>query len=116
MMKRTLVVSTIVLLVLLGAFAYEWRYSDDMEEHIRRVNRDLDAARLQETYSSGLIGSIQAMTAATDVAGEIISTHEHVHTLKDEALAKKIKKSLERSVTVGDAIQAALAEWPKATE
>ncbi len=55
------------------------------------------------------------MTATSKVAGEIISTHDHVHTVKDEVLAWKIKKAVEQSVTVGDAIQMVIAKWPEST-
>jgi hypothetical protein len=103
----------ILVVAFVSAFGYEWRYSDDMQEHISSVNRDLQTARLEATYSTGLIGSLQAMTAASDVGGEIISTHDHVHTLKDQVLAWKIKKAIEPSVTVGDAIQNAIAKWPE---
>ena len=99
--------------VLAAASAYEWRYSADMQEHISTVNRDLDRARSNAIYATGLIGSLQTMTAQTEVGGEIISTHEHVHTLKDEVLAWRIKKALDREgMTVGGAIQAAIAVWP----
>ena len=111
-MKKKLVVSSIVLVTLIAAFTCEWRYSDDMQEHISSVNRDLQAASLEAAYSPGLIGSLQSMTGAVDVAGEIISTHEHVHTLKDEALAWKITKAVEQGSTVGDAIQNVIAIWP----
>lgn len=112
-MKKKLVVSSIVLVILIAAFAYEWRYSDDMQEHINSVNRELQAASLEATYSTGLIGSLQSMTTAADVASEIISTQEHVHTLKDAALAWKIKKAVKQSTTVGDAIQIVIAKWPE---
>jgi hypothetical protein len=112
-MKAKLVVTSILLVVLVCAFGYEWRYSDDMQEHISSVNRDLQTASLEATHSTGLIGSIQAMTVASDVAGEIMSTHDHVHTLKDEVLAWKIKKAVEQSITVGDAIQTVIAKWPE---
>lgn len=65
----------------------------------------LENARLSATYSSGLIGSIHAMTATANVAGEIIRTHDHVHTLKDELLAWKIKKAAGQGTTVGDALE-----------
>lgn len=112
-MKKKLIVTSIVLVTFIAALGYEWRYSDDMQEHISSVNRDLQTARLEATYSTGLIGSIQAMTAASDAAGEIINTHDHVHTLKDEVLAWKIKKAIEQSITVGDAIQTVIAKWPE---
>jgi len=64
-------------------------------------------------HSTGLIGSLQAMTAAVEVGGEIISTHDHVHTLKDQVLAWKVKKGIEQSVTVGAAIHNAIAQWPE---
>jgi hypothetical protein len=84
-----------VVVAFVSAFGYEWRYSDDMQEHISSVNRDLQTAKLE------------------DIGGEIISTHDHVHTLRDQVLAWKIKKAIEQSVTVGDAIQNALAKWPE---
>ncbi len=112
-MKAKLVVALIVLAATGITYGFEWRYSDDMQEHIRSVNRDLESARLEATYSTGLMGSIQAMTAASEVGGEIISTHEHVHPLKDEFLAWKIKKAVEHSITVGDAIQNVIVSWPE---
>ncbi len=96
----------------LAAGVYEWRYSDDMQEHIDTVNRDLEGARSQATYSTGLIGSLQAMRAEADVAGEIIDTHEHVHTVKDQVLAWKIKKAVGDSTTVGAAMHSVIAAWP----
>jgi hypothetical protein len=112
---KTISITLALLLVaaVASAFGYEWRYSADMQEHIRSVNRNLQTARLQATYATGLIGSIQAMTAGPDVGGEIMSTHDHVHTLKDQVLAWRIKKAIEQSVTVGDAIQNAIAKWPE---
>lgn len=68
-MKTKLVVTSIALVAFVSAFGYEWRYSDDMQEHISSVNRDLQTARLEGTDSTGLIGSIRAMTAASDVGG-----------------------------------------------
>ncbi len=112
-MRMKFLVTLIVLVTSVAVFGYEWRYSDDMAEHISSVNRDLQTARLEETYSTGLVGSLQAMTAATNVAGKIISTHDHVHTLKDEVLAMKNKKALEQSITVRDAIQIVIASWPE---
>jgi hypothetical protein len=103
--------AAILIVAFVSTFGYEWRYSEDMKAHISSVNRDLQAARLEATYSTGLIGSLQAMTSTSEVGGEIISTHDHVHTLKDRALAWKIKKAIEPSVTVGDAIQNAIAKW-----
>lgn len=107
----------VVTMLLVGALAvagaYEWRYSADMQEHISTVNRDLEGARSDAIYATGLIGSLQVMTTQSEVGGEIISTHEHVHTLKDEVLAWKIKKVLDREgMTVGGAIQTAIAVWP----
>ena len=112
-MKAKLAVTSLVLLASVATSCFEWRYSDDMQEHISSVNRDLESARFEATYSTGLVGSLQAMTSASDVAGEIISTHEHVHTLKDELLAWKIKKAVEQSATVGEAIQVVIAKWPE---
>jgi hypothetical protein len=112
-MKRAV---TMVLVVgaLAAAGAYEWRYSADMQEHIDTVNHDLEGARSDALYANGLIGSLQAMTAQTEVGGEIISTHEHVHTLKDEVLAWKIRRALDREgMTVGGAIQTAISIWPE---
>jgi hypothetical protein len=110
-MKKKLVVLPIALVILGVASVYEWRYSKDMQEHISDVNRGLQMAQIQSAYSTGLIGSLQAMTAATDVGGEIISTHDHVHTIKDEVLAWKIKKAVEESGTVGEAIQRVIVKW-----
>ncbi len=107
----------VTMLLAVGALAtagaYEWRYSTDMEEHISTVNRDLQGSRSDAIYATSLLGSLHAMTAQTDVGGEIISTHDHVHTLKDEVLAWKIKTALDREgMTVGGAIQTAIAVWP----
>lgn len=51
------------------------------------------------------------MTDEADIAREIIDTHEHVHTLKDEMFARKIKQAVSEGVTVGGAIQRALGVW-----
>ena len=109
---RRLIVSISVLLMLVAVFFYEWRYSDDMQDHINSVNRDLSAAREQELLATGLLGSLQAMTSGSEVAGQIISTHEHVHTVKDEVLAWKIKKAVQESITLRGAMQSAIAVWP----
>src|SRR6185437_5021452 len=112
-MRRLLFLIVTALVIAMAGFGYEWRYSDDMQEHISSVNRDLENARLSATYSSGLIGSIHVMTATANVAGEIIRTHDHVHTLKDELLAWKIKKAAGQGTTVGDAMQIVIAKWPE---
>ncbi|SNS33873.1 hypothetical protein SAMN05421770_101564 [Granulicella rosea] len=109
-MKKKVIASWILLL-LLAFFAYEWRYSNDMQEHIALVNLHLEMARTNASLSTGLIGSIQTLTDESNVAGEIIETHEHVHTLKDEILAWKIKKTLEHCETIGEAIPAAVSKW-----
>jgi|SRR6185437_8087019 len=111
MTKKVVVIAEAAALFV-ALFGYEWRYSDDMQEHIDSVNRDLETASLQASYSTGLLSSLQNMSTQADVAREIIETHEHVHTLKDEVLAWKLKKALEQGITVGDAIQIALAKWP----
>lgn len=49
------------------AGAYEWQYSTDMQQHISKVNRDLDRARSDAIYATGLIDSLHAMTAQTEV-------------------------------------------------
>jgi hypothetical protein len=105
------IVALVTLIALFVGFTYEWRYSDEMKNHIDSVNRDLESTRLEATYSTGLLGSLQAMTSESNVAGEIIETHEYVHTLKDEVLAWKIKKSVEQCNTVGEAIQTVIAKW-----
>jgi hypothetical protein len=114
-MKAKFVVTSIALVAFVSAYGYEWRYSDDMQEHINSVNRDLQTSRLEATTSTGLLGSLQAMTAAADVGAEIASTHDHVHTLKDEVLAWKIKKAVEEGGTVGGAIQNVIAKWPESS-
>jgi hypothetical protein len=115
-MKKTVVTIVGFAALFVGGFAYEWRYSDDMQEHIDSVNRDLENARLEASYSTGLLSSLQTMSSETDVAREIIETHEHVHTLKDEVLAWKLKTAIEQGITVGDAIQIALAKWPEVVQ
>jgi hypothetical protein len=112
-MKAKLVATLIALVAFGSAFGYEWRYSPDMQEHINSVNRDLQSAGQEARYSTGLFGSLQAMTSAADVGGEIASTHDHVHTLKDEVLAWKVKKAVEEGVTVGGAIENVIAKWPE---
>jgi hypothetical protein len=102
--------------ILAATFASEWRYSDEMREHIELVNHDLDTARLQITMATGVIGSLEALTAETDVAREIMETPEHVHTIKDDVLARKIKKAAEQGVTVGGAIQNVIASWPESSK
>jgi len=53
------------------------------------------------------------MSATTDVSRKIIETYEHVHTLKDEVLAWKIKRAVEQSVTVREAVQNVITQWPE---
>ena len=51
------------------------------------------------------------MTNEADVAGEIIETHNHVHTLKDEMLAMRIKKAVQNGGTVGGAMRSSIELW-----
>ena len=111
--KKKLIWASTVLVLLLGSFSYEWSYSDDMQEHIAQVNLHLEMARTNALVSSGLFGSLQTMTAEADVAREIIETNEHVHSLKDEVLAWKIKKTVQQCDTLGETIQAVIAKWPE---
>lgn len=94
-------------------FCYEWRYSSDMREHIVAVNRDLETARMQTLFSHGLIGTLDAMTTRAEVGGEILDTHEYVHTLKDQILAWKVKDAAKQGITLGGAIQNVVAKWPE---
>lgn len=110
---KKLVWTAVLLGILIAAGCYEWRYSADMQEHIDTVNADLESVRLEALTSTGLLGSIQTMTDETKVATEIMETREHVHTLKDEMLARKIKEATEQGVTVGGAIQNVIAKWPE---
>lgn len=48
-MKAKFVVTSMALVAFVSAYGYEWRYSDDMQEHINSVNRDLQTARLEAT-------------------------------------------------------------------
>lgn len=101
-----------VFVVILGVIAMcEWRYSDDMKEHIATVNADMESAQLQSVYSTGLVGMLRSLTSRVDVAGEILDTHHHVHTLKDEMLALRIKNAVKNSYTVGQGIGAVIAVW-----
>jgi hypothetical protein len=43
----------------------------------------------------------------------LLATSGGTVTIKDQVLAWKIKKAIEPSVTVGDAIQNAIAKWPE---
>ncbi|MEG9430721.1 hypothetical protein [Terriglobus sp. ADX1] len=56
------------------------------------------------------------MRERIEVGTEIIETHDYVHTLKDEVLAWKIKKTVEENDTVGQATYAVIARWPKLIE
>jgi|GEM_PF-5319206 len=112
-MKKKLTATLIILAVSVAALGFEWRYSDDMQQHIDTVNRDIESARLDAVSSTGVMGSLQAMTDEADVAREIMETRDHVHTLKDQVLASQIKKAAEDAVTVGGAIQAVIAKWPE---
>lgn len=85
--EEKVVVIACVAAISVALFGSEWRYSEDMQEYIDWVNRDLETASLQASYSTGLLSSLQNMATQADVAREIIETHEHVHTLKDEVLA-----------------------------
>ncbi len=107
--KPLLVVACVVVVVV---SIYESRYSGDMQEHIDHVNSDLENVRLQAALATGMIGSLQVMTEETRVAGEIFETHEHVHTLRDELLARKVKSAVEDGETVGGAVRTAIERWP----
>lgn len=109
--KKWLVLTVLFVVVLAIVGAYEFQYSDDMKEHIAQVNHDMDYARFSSLYSGGLIGSLQTMTKETEIAREIMETDEHVHTLKDQLLASRIKKAAGDGVTVGGAIQSVIAQW-----
>jgi hypothetical protein len=98
----------LVFLVVGVIVACEWRYSEDMQEHIKSVNRDLLGP---ETSGTGLMGALRAMTTQADVSREIMETQEHVHTLKDQVLAWKIKRTVQQSSTVGEAIGQSIAVW-----
>jgi hypothetical protein len=111
-MNKKIVIPLAVVAVMGIAFAFEMRYSGDMQEHIDSVNRDLEQVRLEASYSNGLMGSLQTMKDEADVAREIMETRDHVHTLKDQVLASKIKEAAEDGATVGGAIQSVIAKWP----
>lgn len=111
-MGKRLVIGALVVLSVLGVAAVtEWRYSADMQDHINTVNADLARVQTEAAFSTGLLGGLQTLTAEADVAREIIETHEHVHTLKDEVLATRIKKAAENGVTVGGALHSVIAYW-----
>jgi hypothetical protein len=102
----------VVVLLIAGALAmYEWSYSSDMQDHIDRVNQDIQGAKIESLYSTGLLGQLNSMTSEDRVANEIFRTQDHVHTLKDRALADKVKQIGEDGVTVGGAIHLALERW-----
>jgi hypothetical protein len=82
-----------------------------MQEHIASVNTDLAHAQIASMYNTGLTGMLQSMTNEADVAGEIIETHNHVHTLKDEMLAMRIKKAVQNGGTVGGAMRSSIELW-----
>ncbi len=107
--KPLLIVAAIIVA---AVSIYESRYSGDMQEHIDQVNSDLENVQLQSTLATGLMGSLQVMTDETRVAGEIFETHEHVHTLRDELLARKVKATVEDGETVGGAVRTAIQRWP----
>jgi hypothetical protein len=54
---KKVVMMVLVVGALAAAGAYEWRYSADMQEHISTVNHDLEDARSNAIYATGLIGS-----------------------------------------------------------
>ena len=110
-MKKATVVVLILVALCAVAYGFEWRYSDDMQQHIASVDSQLETARLNSLLSRGLLASIQSMTDEANIAREIIDTHEHVHTLKDEMLARKIKQAVSEGVTVGGAMQRAISVW-----
>ena len=109
-MKKWIVMFALAGAVSIGAVT-EWRYSADMQEHIETVNADLASAQIEAAYNTGLLGSLQSMTDETTVATEIIDTHNHVHTIKDEVLARGIKQAAANGVTVGGSIQSVIAYW-----
>ena len=112
-MKTKYVIVLITVFLVTTAFIFEWRYSGDMRAHINSVNVDLESAQSQAAEAAGMIRSIQAITATTEVAREIMETRNHVHTLKDEVLAWKVKRSVEDSITVGDAMRDSIKMWPE---
>ena len=107
---------TVVAVALVAAAAYEWRYSADMQGHIDDVNRDIESASMRSTMSRGLIGSLGTMRDEADVAGEIFQTHEYVHTIKDEMLARRIKQAVSDGITVGGAIRNVLSVWSRSVD
>jgi len=110
MKKKLAVWALIVAAVSAAVYVTEWRYSDDMRRHINTVNTELQSTQAQAT-ATGLVASLESMTATADVGGEIISTHDHVHTLKDAYLAWKIKRAIQQSANVGAAIRNAIESW-----
>ena len=112
MFKVKQVVVAIFIVIVACFLLFEWSYSDDMKLHIALVNHKLEALRLQTNHPGGAVDSVRTMSAVADAGEEIMSTHDHVHTLKDEVLAWKIKRAVEKSITVGDANQDAIAKWP----
>ena len=111
-LKAKHIVMAMLLILLAVVFVVEWRYSQDMRQHIGLVNRKLETVRQRAASPRGQVDSVQATSAVADAGAEIIATHDHVHTLKDEYLAWKIKKAVEKSITVGDANEDAIAKWP----
>lgn len=110
-MRKMLMVTLAMGVAICVATATEWRYSDDMQEHIKTVNAELARAQMEAEFSAGLIGSLHSLTEEANVAAEIATTHEHVHTLKDEILAMRVKKAAENGVTVGGAMRSLIVYW-----
>lgn len=110
-MRKLILACIAVAAILIGGGLYEWRYSDPMQAHIDEVNADLEAARTDAMFSSGLVSTLNSMTEMTTVSQEIMETQNYVHTLKDEVLALKVKKAVQNSVTVGNAIGNTISFW-----
>lgn len=110
-MRKLVFVLIALVAILAGVGLLEWRYSDAMQAHIDRVNAELESAQTDSMFSSGLIASLNSMTESATVGREIMETPDYVHTLKEEVLALKVKKAIENSLTVGDAIGNTISFW-----
>lgn len=45
-MKKATVIVLILVALCAAAYVFEWRYSDDMQQHIASVNSQIETARL----------------------------------------------------------------------
>ena len=91
-------IAGMVLIVVSAIAVTEWRYSDDMQNHIATVNADMASAQLATEFNTGLIGSLQTMTAEADVAVATLMGYEAASIL-DSGVIPTVQVSVEKVYT-----------------